>query len=917
MEVLEALERRFQPASASAFGRPNNRQQPPPFFGGARRVSAQPQNQHVWGSSCGPVPSSGPNLSSQQVPHHRQPAFLDETLMGELSGIMRENVVEIPTQRFNNSPLQNSPTAIIPYAESNNSSPMSSFDELLGIGPVDSFMPAGDLYSKPASERGWDCTEGGAATGTDVFNDSNVFSPLKNTGTDDTLNDSNLSSPPRNAENDDTVVLNDCNLSSPPRNTETDHIHFCDPLSSNISLNSNKECSSTTINFDSQVHLNTSFELLPPNQTDEPRLFSRSCSPNEELARSAKRSPSPLRSLEKSISILSGSSFDDSLEIEGSQVLSEDDFNCNPRVLSPNIPSKQSPFRLNTPKSKMRKFLGTPFKRALSSTCIFKEKSNEIPEVEESQEKENCEPAVNSRKSDDQDLSFDVQKQLECTNAAKPADHSFASPFAKTPTPTDPRPVSYFPIFHSTHSKRKACDDNDKLRAVSSASCKKKLKFMVPYKKPESQESPSTHQKIQELAAKFAKQMSDKKQFQVLSETLSIDIGSKLLQTPPQETSVSVQFRGGFCQLNRPKTCTAHVPVSILLRVAWSSDVQYLSVLLERNTWAVSFLKTLFSSKSRKICFEAQALIQLLVDKFGFNVNEVSSQWLILDPLVGCWLLKPDEPPRSFDEVSAFLQLAGDCRGPEMLLSKLSHCAEILYEKLTKNGLWKIFLHIEMRITPILACMELQGILVNLKKLREMEIILKSRLETVQAAAFEAAGMHFQLTSPQQLSAILYEQLKLDKKFNISVKETDKHHKSTSEAELIKFKDCHPLPRLILEFRSLHKHKTTYVDALLGHIADNCIFVTWDQTSAATGRITSNEPNIQSIPKQPLLPEVAVRTAFIARPGFSFLAADFQHIELRVFAHLSKDTALIRTLSQDTDVFKVLGQQCTERPAAL
>lgn len=86
-------------------------------------------------------------------------------------------------------------------------------------------------------------------------------------------------------------------------------------------------------------------------------------------------------------------------------------------------------------------------------------------------------------------------------------------------------------------------------------------------------------------------------------------------------------------------------------------------------------------------------------------------------------------------------------------------------------------------------------------------------------------------------------------------------------------------------------------------------FLFRDQISAATGRITSNEPNLQATPKQPLMPDLNLRSAYIARPGYSFLAADFQQIELRVFAHLSKDNALIKVLSQTTDVFKMLAQK--------
>ncbi|XP_034242675.1 DNA polymerase nu-like [Thrips palmi] len=592
-------------------------------------------------------------------------------------------------------------------------------------------------------------------------------------------------------------------------------------------------------------------------------------------------------------------SFDDIFDPSGQNNILEEN---NLQYKSPIMAKNQSSSRQITPGSKNRKkFLGTPFQRALSSNSLITAVvSEDIPlttietpnKINENKSigTEHISPTMNQNNE-----SFPlIQNNIANEKAS-----------AKPPSPL-------FPIFNVQRKRKNVLTEN--LVSQPTTSCKKKLKFVVPFKKKEQDvKGPSSLKDIQALSLKLSKEVNSRQlKMQNLTEILAHDIRQKVILDPPQEMSMTLQYRGGFCQLNRPGTSGTLSPESVLVRIMWSSDIKFISIPVQKYSWSSDLVKTLFSDKGRKVCFEAQTMIQLMVDKFGFNASEVSSQWIILDPLIGCWLLNPDKPPQTFKDVLSMMKISEEMGGIEILLSKLSECAKVLYEHLTKRGLWKLFLHIEMRITPILACMELHGIQVDVNKFQDMGNLLRVRLEDVQKMAYKAAGRQFQLTSPQQLGHVLYDHLKLDMKHNISVKETDKkHNKSTSEPTLIKFKDVHPLPGVMLEFRRLHKLKSTYVDAILGHVSENRIYSSWDQTSAATGRITSSDPNLQTIPKQPLMPDqpdLLLRTAFVARKGYSFLTADFQHIELRVFAHLSKDTALIRALSQSTDVFKILSQ---------
>ncbi|XP_026284370.2 uncharacterized protein LOC113210536 [Frankliniella occidentalis] len=587
---------------------------------------------------------------------------------------------------------------------------------------------------------------------------------------------------------------------------------------------------------------------------------------------------------------------------------------------------------LITPDKKVKKFLGNTFKRAIRSSCLSRMGSSEesftLNREPQSEDVEREQPTLTLNEEENTDIETSLNTVVREENAqnvwnlptieGKPHQnqntlhHLSETTMLKEKISKDPESTLFFPIFNTTNQTKRKHDAREETSMTGSqGSCRKKIKFTVPYKKQDSTGPVSTAKTIQELATKLSKQVGEKFEFEELTENLANEITQKITNNVSslQEISITLLYKEGFCQLNRSKDCKTSHPDKVLLRFVWECDIQYISLSLLKTAWSSAFLKNLMSDKTRKICFEAQEIIQLFVDKFGLNATEVASQWLILDPLVGCWLLNSDEPPHSFKDVLNFLQLCEDSNGAVKLLCKLSQCAQVLYEKLTRFGLWKLFLHIEMRVTPILACMELHGIKVDKDKLRKMASLLKGRLEDIQKAAYKAAGRPFQLTSPQQLSTILYEDLKLDLKHNISVKETNKQHKSTSEAMLNKFKNLHPLPGIVLEFRGLHKLKSTYVDAVLGHLSGDSIFTTWDQISAATGRITSNEPNLQAIPKQPLMPDLDLRTAFVARDGFSFLAADFQHIELRVFAHLSTDAALISALSQKTDVFKILSKE--------
>ncbi|KAJ9596396.1 hypothetical protein L9F63_012559, partial [Diploptera punctata] len=362
----------------------------------------------------------------------------------------------------------------------------------------------------------------------------------------------------------------------------------------------------------------------------------------------------------------------------------------------------------------------------------------------------------------------------------------------------------------------------------------------------------------------------------------------------------------GFNQLNKPADICkwSHcMPVGIILSISMQSatvEYYFLSVVNKHK-------QTIH--RCRKLCCDAQELIIFYVDKYGEDCKQDNQNWIFLDVKVGCWLLDPDHPPNRFIDALDILGIDKcDMKKTACFLLLLQSCAaEKLYHKLKQHDLWKLFIDIEMKLLPIIA--EVRCICVDKQKLNEMGNILEEQINVLEEEAYKSAGKRFQLNSIQQLSKILYDELKLDQKANVKVKPTSSLGlKSTSISA-----SHHTLPGVILEYRHLQKLKSTYIDAMLQHVKGNCIFTTWEQTAAATGRLTSSNPNLQSVPKQPLSISslqkcVQLRSAFIARPGYVFLGADFQHIEFRVFAHLAKDKSLSEMFQQPEDIFITLAR---------
>ncbi len=214
--------------------------------------------------------------------------------------------------------------------------------------------------------------------------------------------------------------------------------------------------------------------------------------------------------------------------------------------------------------------------------------------------------------------------------------------------------------------------------------------------------------------------------------------------------------------------------------------------------------------------------------------------------------------------------------------------AERLETRVLADGLGKLYTDVELPLSRVLASMERKGVLVDTSKLSTIAARVELECQALEEKAQELAGRRFAIRSRDQLEAILFDELKLP-----VVKRTLKGGRSTDASVLEELEDKHALPSVILEYRELDKLKGTYLDALPRAVNPQTgrIHTRFEQAVAATGRLSSTEPNLQNIPIRKEVGRL-VRSAFIAPPGFQIVSADYSQIELRVLAHLAKDEQL-------------------------
>ncbi len=224
---------------------------------------------------------------------------------------------------------------------------------------------------------------------------------------------------------------------------------------------------------------------------------------------------------------------------------------------------------------------------------------------------------------------------------------------------------------------------------------------------------------------------------------------------------------------------------------------------------------------------------------------------------------------------------------------------QLLWPRLQQTpALAKLYQEIEQPLVPVLQRMERKGVLIDRDMLATQSGELLVRMREIEALAHAEAGAPFNLDSPKQLQQILFEKLQLP-----VMRKTPSGTPSTGEDVLEELAASFPLPKLILEYRGLAKLRSTYTEKLPAQIDAHThrVHTSYHQAVAATGRLSSTDPNLQNIPIRSLEGR-RIRQAFIAAPGYCLLAADYSQIELRIMAHLSGDEGLLRAFAEDRDI---------------
>ncbi|RQZ19784.1 DNA polymerase I [Burkholderia sp. Bp9031] len=250
-----------------------------------------------------------------------------------------------------------------------------------------------------------------------------------------------------------------------------------------------------------------------------------------------------------------------------------------------------------------------------------------------------------------------------------------------------------------------------------------------------------------------------------------------------------------------------------------------------------------------------------------------------------------------FDEV-ALEQAAAYAAEDADITLQLHHA---LYPQIAREaGLERVYREIEMPVSLVLRKMERTGVLIDDARLQAQSNEIAVRLIELEGQAYELAGGEFNLGSPKQIGQIFFEKLQLP-----VVKKTPSGAPSTDEEVLQKLAEDYPLPKLLLEHRGLSKLKSTYTDKLPRMVNPETgrVHTNYAQAVAVTGRLASNDPNLQNIPVRTAEGR-RIREAFIASPGHRIVSADYSQIELRIMAHISGDASLLRAFSQGEDIHR-------------
>ena len=301
------------------------------------------------------------------------------------------------------------------------------------------------------------------------------------------------------------------------------------------------------------------------------------------------------------------------------------------------------------------------------------------------------------------------------------------------------------------------------------------------------------------------------------------------------------------------------------------------------------------------------------ITKVGYNLKPILTglrrkgilpQGRLFDVMIAHYLIEPEQR-HSLDYLSdIYLHRSyspqGNLWAPDEGDDIVKELFKVFLPMLKENGLEKLFYEIEMPLVTVLSVMEENGVKIDSQNLRNISEEFGKHIHELEESIYATAGVRFNIASPRQLGEVLFDKLQLDAK----AKKTKTGQYATGEEVLQKLAGKHPIINAILEYRSYTKLKSTYLDALPALISpkDGLIHTSYNQAVTATGRLSSNNPNLQNIPVRTANGR-EIRRAFVPRsPEYTLLAADYSQIELRIIAHLSQDPAMIADFNLGHDI---------------
>jgi DNA polymerase I len=329
----------------------------------------------------------------------------------------------------------------------------------------------------------------------------------------------------------------------------------------------------------------------------------------------------------------------------------------------------------------------------------------------------------------------------------------------------------------------------------------------------------------------------------------------------------------------------------------WAGDEDYIAIDSKGQKAKLSEkeLRELIASEQTLICTDIKPIIRKL---YPFELKTK-----LQDVILMAYLINPGERQLSLEAVCGAYGVGYNPAQPELVLHQLYN---LILAKMQALHIEEVYNSIERPLLPVLAKMESVGVLFDESKLQATKTFVEDKIATLTKDIYAIAGEEFNLNSPKQLADILFNKLNLSVK---GVKKTNGGQISTSAQALESMRSKFEIVDLILQYREVAKLKSTYIDSLPALMDEKGrIHTTYQQNIAATGRLSSVDPNLQNIPARSELGR-QIKNCFVAREDWTLLICDYSQIELRLAAHLSQDSAMLEIFRQNIDFHTATAQR--------